>query len=232
MDGTGSQREVRGSFSTAPVGRRAAVRRRCGGSSSREPNTIASKALDNGRRASGQVAGEAFRGAWRDRAPVSRRGRSGPNPFADWREEELRERFESAVALDTNVLSEIMRPESDGECRSVSSLELDNPLISAVVFHELAYGAQRLPEGRRKSTLLREIDAFHQKYENRIIADDFEVANLSGKLRSDAQGLGRDLKPMDAMIAASALHTGAKLATRNLKDFIDLGIELINPWTQ
>ncbi len=136
----------------------------------------------------------------------------------------------AAVALDTNVLSEIMRTEpAPNVVRFVS--ELDDPLISAAVFHELSYGAARLPEGQRKSHLVAEIEAYYVRYERRIIAVDFAVARISGHLRARAQGMGRELKPMDSLIGASGLHLGAKLATRNIKDFVDLGIELVNPWT-
>ena len=135
-----------------------------------------------------------------------------------------------AVALDTNVLSEIMRTEpAPSVVRFVS--QLDDPFISAAVFHELSYGVARLPEGKRKSRMVAEIEAFFVRYEKRIVAVDFAVARISGQLRAKAQGMGREMKPMDALIGASALHVGAMLATRNIKDFVDLGIELVNPWT-
>jgi len=135
-----------------------------------------------------------------------------------------------AVALDTNVLSEIMRIGPDPRIvRFVS--ELDDPRVSAAVFHELSYGVGRLPQGRRKLRMAREIEAFFVRYEKRIVAVDFAMAKLSGKLRAKSQAMGRVLEPMDALIGASALHVGAKLATRNIKYFIDLGIELVNPWT-
>jgi predicted nucleic acid-binding protein len=134
------------------------------------------------------------------------------------------------VALDTNVLSELMQPApAPGVVRFVG--DLDDPLVSAAVFHELAYGVARLPDGKRKARMIVEIDDFHRRYRQRIIVVGFEVARISGKLRADAQGMGRELKPMDALIAASAVFAGAKLATRNVKDFQPLGIDLVNPWT-
>lgn len=134
------------------------------------------------------------------------------------------------VALDTNVLSEIMRTEPD-ENVVVFVAELNDPLVSAAVFHELAYGVARLPVGERKLRIALEIEAFRQRYQERIILIDYEVSRLSGELRADAQRLGHELKPMDSLIAASAVQAGAKLATRNSKDFEYLGIDLVNPWT-
>lgn len=134
-----------------------------------------------------------------------------------------------AVALDTNILSEIMRGDPDpAVVRFVS--QLDDPRVCAAVFHELSYGVARLPDGKRKSRMSAEIGAYFARYEKRIIAVDFVVARISGELRAKAQALGRRLDPMDSLIGASALHVGARLATRNTKDFVDLGIELVNPW--
>jgi len=134
------------------------------------------------------------------------------------------------MALDTNVLSEIMRKEPDANVVDFVA-QLDDPLVSAAVFHELAYGVAWLPEGERKLRMASEIEAFRRRYEERIIIVDYEVSRLSGQLRADAQRLGRQLKPMDSLIAASAVHAAAKLATRNVKDFERLGIDLVNPWT-
>lgn len=103
--------------------------------------------------------------------------------------------------------------------------------MSAVVFHEMSYGAARLPDGKRKARFLAEIDLFRLRFASRLIAVGFEVAQISGELRAKAQGLGRDLKPMDSLIAASAVFADAKLATRNLRDFEVLGIDLVDPWT-
>jgi predicted nucleic acid-binding protein len=64
-----------------------------------------------------------------------------------------------AVALDTNVLSEIMRTEPTPDVVRIVS-ELDDPSISAAAFHELAYGVARLPVGNRKSRMAAEIAAF------------------------------------------------------------------------
>jgi predicted nucleic acid-binding protein len=134
------------------------------------------------------------------------------------------------VALDTNVLSEIMNP-APAEQVVKFVAELQDPFVSAAVFHEMAYGAHRLPEGKRKARFFAEIEAFQRIYEQRILTITYEVARKSGALRAQAQSLGYDLKPMDSMIAASAVVAGARLATRNLKDFQPLGIDLVNPWT-
>lgn len=135
-----------------------------------------------------------------------------------------------ATLLDTNVLSELMRPSPHpGVVRFVN--ELDNPFVSAAVFHELTYGAALLPDGRRKARVNGEISAFRARFEKRTVPVDAQVAILSGRLRADVKRGGFLLAPVDALIAASAITVSARLATRNVKDFRRLDLELVNPWT-
>jgi predicted nucleic acid-binding protein len=135
-----------------------------------------------------------------------------------------------AILLDTNVLSELMRPSPEPRvARFVASL--NNPLVSAAVFHELAFGMSRLPDGARKARMAAEISSYRTRFEKRIVDIDANVAELSGRLRAAAELGGFKLLPMDALIAASAVRASARLATRNVKDFRPLGIDLVNPWT-
>ncbi len=131
--------------------------------------------------------------------------------------------------LDTNVLSELMRPSPQpGVVRFVE--QLDSPFVSAAVFQELAYGMALLPAGRRKARMSGEINIFLAQFETRTVAIDARVATLSGRLRADLKRAGLELAPMDALIAASAISISARLATRNVKDFRRLDLELVNPW--
>jgi hypothetical protein len=136
----------------------------------------------------------------------------------------------AAWLLDTNVLSELMRPNPhDNVVRFVSGLE--RPCVSAVAFHELFFGAGLLPEGARRATLTRQIEALRARFEKRTVAIDAEVGSLSGWLRARAKRSGRDLTPLDALIAACAMRASARLATRNVKDFESLDLDVVNPWT-
>lgn len=135
-----------------------------------------------------------------------------------------------ATLLDTNVLSELMRPSPHPSVvRFVD--ELDNPFVSAAVFHELTYGMALLPDGRRKARMGGEISAFRARFETRTVPIDARVASLSGRLRADTKLDGFELAPIDALIAASAISVFARLATRNVKDFRRLDLELVDPWT-
>lgn len=132
--------------------------------------------------------------------------------------------------LDTNVLSELMRPRPDFNVELFVS-SLARPFVSAAAFHELSYGVGLLPEGARRARVTGQIESLRIRFAKRTVAIDADVALLSGRLRSDIKRRGRDLTPMDALVAASAMRASAGLATRNIKDFQFLGLELANPWT-
>ena len=113
--------------------------------------------------------------------------------------------------LDTNVLSELLRP--DAEPRVVAFLEEQNdPLVSAIVFHELSYGVALLPEGRRKDGLRMGIDAFRRTFRKSTIVVDDEIAGISGRLRAAQRRSGFPLKELDSMIAGCAIAASARLA--------------------
>jgi len=132
--------------------------------------------------------------------------------------------------LDTNVLSELLRP--GAERRVVAFIEEQtDPIVSVAVFHELTYGVELLPAGTKKARLSAGIETFRRRFRDRTIAIDAEIAEISGRLRAGETRSGFALKPIDALIAASTIVASARLATRNTKDFERLEIELVNPWT-
>lgn len=132
--------------------------------------------------------------------------------------------------LDTNVLSELLRPGADR--RVVAFIEdQEDPIVCAAAFHELIYGVELLPAGTKKARLNAGIETFRRRFHDRTIAIDAEIAEISGRLRAGETRSGFALQPIDALIAASAIAASARLATRNTKDFERLGIELVNPWT-
>jgi len=134
----------------------------------------------------------------------------------------------SAVLLDTNVLSELVRPRPDA--RVVAYVEAQSQAwMSAVTIHELTYGAERAA-GQRRERLLAWISALRAQFSDRIIAVSAGIAAEAGRLRAAAEGSGHTVEAVDALIAASAQSCGAVLATRNLRDFLPLGVPLVDPW--
>jgi toxin FitB len=133
------------------------------------------------------------------------------------------------VVLDTNVVSELLR--KTPEQRVVDFIAgCAKPIVSAVVFHELAYGVERLSDNVGKARLEDYLDRARARFVNRIVEIDVTIAETSGRLRAAASRNGWVLSQMDSFIAASAIARSAKLATRNVRDFERLGIPLVDPW--
>lgn len=135
-----------------------------------------------------------------------------------------------AIMLDTNVVSELMRDSADaGVARFVR--EIETPLMSVIVLHELGFGVELLPAGARKSRFAAMIEAVRAQFAGRFVDVNEDDARLSGELRARVKQRGGKLDTPDALIAASALRRSLRLATRNTRHFANLGIDLVNPWT-
>ena len=131
--------------------------------------------------------------------------------------------------LDTNVLSELLRPQP--ETRVIDFVEAQtNLIVSAIVFHEMILGLSLMAEGRKKTMLSAGVEVFRLKFQDRIVAIDHTVAVLAGRLRAGEMKAGFEADGMDALIAACAIVSTARLATRNTRDFLRMGVELVNPW--
>ncbi|MGH9615600.1 MAG: type II toxin-antitoxin system VapC family toxin [Acidobacteriaceae bacterium] len=138
------------------------------------------------------------------------------------------------IVLDTNVLSELMRP--NPSLRVIAWMrQRPRPQMSvtAITEAEIFYGVELLPLGKRRSQFLREAESmFAEDFGGRTLPFDSEAARLYGKIASTRRAIGKPISPADAQIAAIVLAHNATLATRNIMDFEALGIELINPWEQ
>jgi predicted nucleic acid-binding protein len=136
------------------------------------------------------------------------------------------------ILVDTNVVSEVMRPRPDRtvaawlDAQPWESLYLCTPVLA-----ELRYGIERLVVGRRKTFLTEVVDRIENElYRERILSFDPIAAAHYGRLMVKREQQGRRLEQMDALIAAIALTNGASVATRDSRDFADLGLEVINPF--
>jgi len=105
-------------------------------------------------------------------------------------------------------------------------------LTTTITEGELLYGIELLPEGRRRSlleTLVAGILA--EDFAGRILPFDSAAAREYADIAANRRRLGRPISEPDARIAAIARSRGARLATRNVSDFADCGLQLIDPWT-
>lgn len=134
------------------------------------------------------------------------------------------------ILLDTNVLSELVRPRPDAHVTAFVA-GVASPLISVLSLHELTYGAARAHDPARRERLMAWIDTVRHRFAGRVVDVDPDVAEIAGRLRASTSLDGHTADPIDALIAACALLRDAAIATRNVRDFEPLGVELVDPWS-
>jgi toxin FitB len=136
------------------------------------------------------------------------------------------------IVLDTNVISELARQVPDsGVLYWLDSLEASEVATTAITAAELRYGVARLPGGRRKRELavvIRGILA--EDFHGRVLPFDERASVRYAEVVTGRQQIGRPIGVADAQIAAICRDLGATLATRNIPDFEETGIELVDPW--
>lgn len=135
----------------------------------------------------------------------------------------------TAFLLDTNVVSEMMRHSPDERVERFLG-RADKMAISVVSLHELAFGIERLPVGRRRDQLQIRADKLIQTFADDALPVRRAEAALAATFRAEAAARGRALHLADAFVAATALTGGFTLATRNTQDFAGVGIDLIDPF--
>lgn len=136
------------------------------------------------------------------------------------------------IVLDTNVASEMMK--SSPEPRVLDWLNgqtASQVFITATSKAEIFYGIDRLPAGRKRALLRRAAnDMFEQQFPERVLPFDEIAAEVFAVIAADRERRGRPMAQFDAQIAAIARVQGAAIATRDVRDFSNCGIELIDPW--
>ena len=131
--------------------------------------------------------------------------------------------------LDTNVVSETMH--STPHERVVAFLTARDELwLSSILIHELEYGVQRLPRGQKRHALRKALRNVLADYGDRILDLDSGAAVWAARFRAQARGRGRKLELGDALIAGTAKSHELTVATRNVRDFAGLDIDVVNPW--
>lgn len=134
--------------------------------------------------------------------------------------------------LDTNVISELMKPAPDDNVRLwLMSTNSSQVFISVISLAEIVFGLERLPLGRRRSMLEMKLDDFRQRsFRTRILDFTSDSAIRCGEVRALAQGKGRPPSLADSQIAAIAAIHILTVATRDVNDFAAFGVPLVNPF--
>ena len=139
----------------------------------------------------------------------------------------------TACLVDTNVLSEFnRRGQPDARVKKwLDSTPADSLYASIVTFGEIRLGIELLQASKRREQLEQWLEHdLHVWFEGRLLAIDEPIINQWALLIAHRELQGRPLDILDGLLAATALCHNLAVATRNVKDFADLGVELINPW--
>lgn len=136
------------------------------------------------------------------------------------------------TVLDTNVLSEVLKPvPSSRVLRWLAAQPRHAILTTSLTQAELLHGVEALPAGKRRSQLLTAVEEIlREDFVGRILPFDEAAAREYAAIVVSRDSRGRPISQFDAMIAAITRSRGAVLATRNIKHFQDCGIRVIDPW--
>lgn len=134
------------------------------------------------------------------------------------------------IVLDTNVVSELAKPTPSSVVVAWVDAQ-DGLAIAAPALAELRFGVARLPAGNRREGLSEAIDAFvADDLGGLVLGFDSAAADAYGMIAATRERAGHPIGITDAQIAAICSVHNAVLATRNVKDFRNTGIQIIDPW--
>jgi toxin FitB len=138
------------------------------------------------------------------------------------------------IILDTNVLSELMRPKPSASVVAWIAKQPEGELFTTSITEaEIFYGIEVLPKGKRRENMTAASEAmFTEDFSGRVYAFDSAAARAFSKIASSRRASGRPISQPDAQIAAIAQVRHARLATRNIEDFEDCGLDVVNPWSE
>jgi len=135
------------------------------------------------------------------------------------------------IVLDTNVLSETLRPTPSTRVLEWMRSDPASALFTtAITDSELLYCIALLPEGRRRQSLESVVDLIFEDLAGRVLPFDSAAAREFAYIAASRRRAGRPISEADARIAAIARSRGGALATRNVGDFVGWRLELIDPW--
>jgi predicted nucleic acid-binding protein len=138
------------------------------------------------------------------------------------------------ILLDTNVISALMQREVDRVVLAwLDGQPPESIWTTSVTVFEIRFGLEILPTGRRRRTLEEAFVAMlEQDFEGRVAAFDEAAAQAAAGLAAGQRRIGRGIDVRDVQIAGIVAARRATLATRNVRHFEGLGLELIDPWSR
>ncbi len=135
------------------------------------------------------------------------------------------------IVLDTNVISEAMKPEPHKAVRAwLNDQAFETLYLPSVTLAELLFGIGALPAGRRKDMLAQALDGLMGLFRDRVLPFDTDAARRYAELAVTARASGRGFPTPDGYIAAIAASRGFIVASRDTAPYEATGVSVINPW--
>lgn len=135
------------------------------------------------------------------------------------------------IVLDTNVVSEAMKPEPHPSVRAWLNDQVAETLyLSSVTLAELLFGIAALPAGKRKDMLAQALDGLMGLFRDRVLPFDTDAARRYAELAVTAKTGGRGFPTPDGYIAAIAASRKFIVASRDTAPYEAVGVSVINPW--
>ncbi len=136
------------------------------------------------------------------------------------------------ILLDTNVVSEVMRAQpAESVVAWLNGQPSERLYVSSITLGEIAYGLRILADGRRRTGLRERFERFVAlAFDQRVLAYDEAADRIYGDVMGDRRALGAPMSVPDGQIAAIARRNQLAVATRNVSDFENCGIEVIDPF--
>jgi len=136
------------------------------------------------------------------------------------------------IVLDTNVVSELMKPERHPNVRTwLRAHSVGQLATTTICLAEIGYGLARLSKGRRRLQLETNFHTFVARgLGGRVFGFDAAAARLYGEMVVARERMGHPFEGFDGLIAAIAKARNAIIATRDVADFTDCGVPILNPW--
>jgi predicted nucleic acid-binding protein len=136
------------------------------------------------------------------------------------------------IILDTNLVSEPMRPAPNAAVRAWYNAQTLNELyICAPVLAEMRFGIELLASGAKQRWLRNQVNEIeHIHFRDRVLPFDATSASIYGRIIAARKRSGRPMGVLDGMIAAIALQHGASVATRDTRDFALPDLTVVDPF--
>jgi toxin FitB len=135
------------------------------------------------------------------------------------------------IVLDTNVVSEAMKPEPHPAVLAwLNDQAAETLYLSSVTLAELLFGIRALPAGKRKNMLAHALDGLTALFKNRVLPFDADAARHYAELAMAARTAGKGFPTPDGYIAAIAVSRGFIVASRDIAPYGAAGVSVVNPW--